>query len=48
MIYRQLQYLEKELATINTDIADEEKYLKEYIDKKDKFYKRLRAKNQQS
>lgn len=46
MIYRHLKQLEKQLDVINSDIAEEEKYLKEYIDKKDKFYKKLRAKNQ--
>jgi hypothetical protein len=46
MIYRHVKQLEKQLDIINSDIAEEEKYLKEYIDKKDKFYKKLRAKNQ--
>lgn len=46
MIYRHLKQLKKQLDMINSDIAEEEKYLKEYLDKKDKFYKRLRAKNQ--
>ena len=31
---------------INADIADEEKYLKEYINQKDKLYRKLRARNQ--
>ena len=46
MIYRHLKQLEKQLDIINSDIAEEEKYLQEYIDKKDKFYKKLRAKSQ--
>jgi tRNA U55 pseudouridine synthase TruB len=37
---------EKDLAAINNAIADERKFLKDYIDGKDKLFKRLRAKNQ--
>ena len=46
MIRSQLRALEKELDTVNNDIVEEKKYLKEYIQKKDAFYQRLRAKNQ--
>ena len=46
MIRSQLRVLEKELDTVSNDIAEEKKYLKEYIQKKDVFYQRLRAKNQ--
>ena len=46
MIRSQLRALEKELDTISNDIVEEEKYLNEYIQKKDAFYQRLRAKNQ--
>ena len=42
----QLRAQEELYNQLTQDIADEEKYLKEYIDKKDSFYKRLRAKNQ--
>ena len=42
----QLAHWEGQLAEINADIADEEKYLKEYIDQKDKLYRKLRARNQ--
>lgn len=45
MIRSQIRAIEKELATISNDIADEEKYLEEYIQKKDAFYKKMRAKN---
>jgi predicted RNA-binding protein with EMAP domain len=44
MVYNQLKTLQKELDTINADINEERKYLKEYIDKKDTFHNRLRAK----
>ena len=46
MLRSQLAHWEAKLAEINSDIADEEKYLKEYIDQKDKLYRRLRARNQ--
>lgn len=46
MMYNQIRALEKELVVINNDIADEKKFLKDYIDGKDKLYKRLRAKHQ--
>ena len=46
MLRSQIGAIEKELVTVNQDLAEEKKYLKEYIDKKDKFYKRLRARNQ--
>ena len=35
----------EELEEINNDIVEEQKSLKDYIDGKDKLYKRLRAKN---
>lgn len=46
MLRSQIGAIEKELAVVNQDLAEEKKYLKEYIDKKDKFYQRLRARNQ--
>lgn len=46
MLRSQIGAIEKELAAVNEDLAEEKKYLKEYIDKKDKFYQRLRARNQ--
>ena len=46
MLRSQIGVIEKELAAVSQDLAEEKKYLKEYIDKKDKFYQRLRAKNQ--
>ena len=46
MLRSQIEVIEKELAAVNQDLAEEKKYLKEYIDKKDKFYQRLRARNQ--
>lgn len=46
MIRSQIRTIEKELATISNAIADEQKFIKDYIDGKDKMYKRLRAKSQ--
>lgn len=46
MVRSQIRQLEKDLATANNDIAEEKKYLKEYIQKKDEFYKKMRAKRQ--
>ena len=46
MLRSQLSHWETKLAEITTNIADEEKYLKEYTDQKDKLYRRLRARNQ--
>lgn len=46
MLRSQIGVIEKELAAVSQDLAEEKKYLKEYIDKKDKFYQRLRARNQ--
>lgn len=46
MLRSQIRAIEKELATINNAIADEQKFIKDYIDGKDKMYKRLRAKSQ--
>lgn len=46
MLRSQIRAIEKELATINNAIADEQKFIKDYINGKDKLYKRLRAKSQ--
>ena len=46
MIRSQIKAIEKNLATINTEIQDERHFLKEYIDGKENFYQRIRAKNQ--
>lgn len=46
MLRSQLSHWEGQLAEITADIADEEKYLKEYINQKDKLYRKLRARNQ--
>lgn len=45
MIRRQLHTLKKQLTTINNDIAEEEKYLNEYITQKEKLYQKLRGRN---
>ena len=45
MMRSQIHVIEKELATINNAIADEQKFIKDYINGKDKMYKRLRGKN---
>lgn len=46
MLRSQIRAIEKELAVANNEIADERKFLKDYIDGKEKLYQRLRAKNQ--
>ena len=46
MLRSQIRAIEKELTTINNGIADERKFVKDYINGKDKMYKRLRAKSQ--
>lgn len=46
MLRSQIRAIEKELAAINNDLADERKFLSDYIQGKDKLYKRLRAKSQ--
>ena len=46
MIRSQLAHWENKLAEIKADIVDEEKYLKEYINQKDKLYHKLRARKQ--
>lgn len=46
MLRSQIHAIEKELATISNAIADEQKFIKDYIEGKDKLYKRLRAKSQ--
>lgn len=45
-IRSQIRALERELTEVNNMIADEKKFIKDYIDGKDKLYKRLRAKSQ--
>lgn len=40
-IIGQIAAIEKEIAMINTEITEEKKYLKEYIDNKDKFYRKI-------
>ena len=46
MLRSQIRAVEKELAAINNGIADERKFVQDYINGKDKMYKRLRAKSQ--
>ena len=46
MLRSQIRVIERELTTINNQLADERKFLKDYIDGKDKLYQRLRAKSQ--
>lgn len=46
MLRSQIQAIENELAATNNAIADERKFLKDYIDGKDKFHQKLRARNQ--
>ena len=46
MLRSQAAHWEAKLDEITADIEDEEKYLKEYIDQKDKLYRKLRARNQ--
>lgn len=46
MIRKQLKALNADLNEINGIIHDEKKYLKDYIDKKDDFYNKIRAKRE--
>lgn len=46
MLRNQIRALEKELTTLNNEIADEQKFIKDYISGKDKLYRRLQDKNQ--
>lgn len=46
MIHRQIKALKRQIAEVDAAIADEEAYLKKYINDKEKLYQRLRAKNQ--
>lgn len=46
MLRSQLAHWENKLEEINTDIADEERSLQDYIKQKDKLYQKLRARNQ--
>ena len=46
MLRSQIRAIENELTTIKNGIADEQKFIKDYIEGKDKLYKKLRAKNQ--
>ena len=46
MIKSQIRALESNISMIDSQITDEKKYLKSYIDKKEELYQRLRAKNQ--
>ena len=45
MIHRQIKALKRQIAEVDAAIADEEAYLKKYIDDKEKLYQRLRAKS---
>lgn len=45
MLRRTLHNLENDLTTINNAIADERKFIKDYIDGKENLYQRLRDKN---
>ena len=44
MLRRTIRDLEFELHTVSNAIADEKKFIKDYIDGKEKLYQRLRAK----
>ena len=46
MLRSQIRALEKELTILNNEIADEQKFIRDYISGKDKLYRRLRDKNQ--
>ena len=45
MLRSQINALKKELEMIENDIKYEKKFVKDYIDGKDKMHQRLRAKN---
>ena len=42
---KQIKVIKNELITINNSIADEKKFLTDYINGKEKLYQKLRAKN---
>lgn len=46
MLQRQIRLLEFDLATIKEELANSQKNLKDYINGKDKVYKRIRERNQ--
>lgn len=46
MLRSQIRTIKKELTTISNAIVDEQKFINDYINGKDKLFKRLRAKNQ--
>ena len=46
MLRGQMAHWEDKLEEINTDIADEERSLQDYIKQKDKLYNKLRARSQ--
>ena len=46
MLQRQIRLLEFDLATIKEELANSQKNLKDYINGKDKIYKRIRERNQ--
>ena len=48
MLRRQIHVIENELAAATNDLAEERKYLKNYIKQKDELYSKLRAKKKQS
>lgn len=46
MLHSQLQAIKKELDAINNEIVDGKKFLKDYINGKEKLYQKLRVKKQ--
>jgi hypothetical protein len=44
MLRKQISVIKKELTVVNNTIVDTKKFLKDYIDGKEKLYQRLRAK----
>lgn len=47
-LHRHIRIFENDLATIKAELADEKQSLKEYIEGKDKFYKRIRTINEKA
>ena len=45
MLLKQIKSIKKELDIINNALVDERRFIKDYINGKDKLYKKLRAKN---
>jgi hypothetical protein len=48
MLYRRIQFIKNQLTAVKEEINNRKQELKEYIDQKDEFYKKLRANRNKS